>query len=394
MSTTARQLAAIMFTDIVGYTALMGADEQKAMAMISTNREIHKKIIRKHQGRWLKEVGDGTLASFHSVCDSVYCAGELIKVCNEKGFELRIGIHMGDVIEKDGDIFGDGVNVASRLELLASPNQIIVSDPIHCNIKNKKGIQNTFIEEKQLKNVDEPVRVYSVEVKEFSDEDDLNAYATIAMHSHISLSKKTKLGLVFVLAIVLGSSVFFNPLTPGQSTNDVVTSDLVENPDFKSSIAVLSFRDMSPDQDQEYLGDGIAKEIINKLTEVRDLNVISSTSSFSFKNKETDLITIGEMLGVETILEGSVQKFGNQLRVTVQLINAEDGFHVWSESFDRELEDFFVLQEELALLVVAKIFAEDPDTENISLYNNESIDQEAHILFSSLGQSFICNDSH
>ena len=145
MSTPLRQLAAIMFTDIVGYTALMGTDEQKAMRVIKTNREIHKRIIKKHHVKWLKEMGDGTLASFQSISDGIYCAGELIVACNEKDIDLRIGIHSGDVIEEDGDIFGDGVNVASRLEPLASPNQIMVSAPIHRNSKNKSGIQSTFI---------------------------------------------------------------------------------------------------------------------------------------------------------------------------------------------------------------------------------------------------------
>ena len=154
MPNATRQLSAIMFTDLVGFTSLMGSNEHKAMSVLKINREAHKKIIKKHGGRWLKEMGDGTLASFQTVSDAVYCAGDLILACNEQGIDLRIGIHLGDVIEEDGDIFGDGVNVASRLEPLASPNQIMVSGPIHRNIKNKRGITSTFIEEKQLKNVD------------------------------------------------------------------------------------------------------------------------------------------------------------------------------------------------------------------------------------------------
>ena len=137
MSNATRQLTVIMFTDIVGFTSLMGSDEHKAMSVLKTNRDIHKRIIKKHSGKWLKEMGDGTLASFHAVSDAVYCAGELIVACNEKSIDLRIGIHLGDVVEEDGDIFGDGVNIASRLEQTASPNQVLVSAPIHRDIKNK-----------------------------------------------------------------------------------------------------------------------------------------------------------------------------------------------------------------------------------------------------------------
>ena len=164
MSNATRQLTVIMFTDIVGYTSLMGKNEQMALITLKLNRDIHKRIIKKHNGRWLKEMGDGTLSSYQTISDAVYCAGALIHACNKKDIDLRIGIHLGDVVEEDGDIFGDGVNVASRLEQTASPNQVLVSAPIHRDIKNKDRIQSTFIEEKQLKNVDEPVRIYSVEV--------------------------------------------------------------------------------------------------------------------------------------------------------------------------------------------------------------------------------------
>jgi adenylate cyclase len=349
MSNPTRQLSAIMFTDIVGYTALMGSNEKQAMSVLKTNRDIHKRIIKKHNGRWLKEMGDGTLASYHTISDAVYCAGALINACNTKGIELRIGIHLGDVVEEDGDIFGDGVNVASRLEQVASPNQIIVSAPIHRDIKNKNGITSTFIEEKQLKNVDEPVRIYSVEVTESGENQD--SYTTTKQPKSF-LTKQMLLGMIAVLVIVLGISYFFNPLGEIESTSDVV-----ENAGIKKSIAVLPFKDMSPEQDQEYLGDGFAEDIINRLTKVEDLKVIGRTSSFSFKNKDTDLKTIGEKLGVETILAGSVQKSGKQLRITVQLINAEDASHIWSEQFDRKFSDVFSIQDELAHLVVSKMKA-------------------------------------
>ena len=382
MSNATRQLTAIMFSDLVGFTSLMGSNEHKAMSVLKTNRDIHKRIIKKHGGRWLKEMADGTMGSFHSVSDAVYCAGDIIVACNEQSIDIRIGIHLGDVIEEDGDIFGDGVNVASRLEPLASPNQIMVSAPIHRNIKNKSGITSTFIEEKQLKNVDEPVRIYSVEVTGSGEEQD--SYSAVTKRSKPFLSRQMLIGMIAVLIIVLGISYFFNPLGEGEST-----SDIVENIDIKKSIAVLPFVDMSPDQDQEYLGDGIAEEIINRLTKVKELIVIGRTSSFSFKTKETDLKTIGEMLRVETILEGSVQKSGNKLRITAQLINAEDGFHIWSESYDREFSDVFSIQDELSQLVVSKMYYDVAGNENKLVYSSDITNSDAYDLY--LKAEYIAN---
>ncbi|MCK5277931.1 MAG: hypothetical protein KAK04_05320, partial [Cyclobacteriaceae bacterium] len=187
------------------------------------------------------------------------------------------------------------------------------------------------------------------------------------------LTRKELLGLIAVLFIVLAISYFLNPLGQGEKK-----SDAAEYNDVKKSIAVLPFKDMSPDQDQEYLGDGIAEEIINRLTKVNDLKVIGRTSSFSFKSKDTDLKTIGDMLGVETILEGSVQKSGNQLRITAQLINAVDGFHIWSERFDREFSDVFLLQDEMALIIATKIHSDIKNSENLSISSNSKIDPEAY----------------
>ena len=161
---TTRQLAAIMFTDIVGYTRLMGENESLAMRLLKENRYLHKSIIKKNHGKWLKEMGDGTLASFTTITDAVFCAGEIIEACKTANIALRIGIHQGEVTMENGDIFGDGVNVASRIEPLADPGQILVSGPIHLNVKNKKGITSTFLRETELKNVDEPIKIYNLTV--------------------------------------------------------------------------------------------------------------------------------------------------------------------------------------------------------------------------------------
>src|SRR5688572_5742550 len=167
MSAQSRQLAAIMFTDIVGYTALMGSDEKKAFELLKKNREIHKPLIKQYHGTWIKEIGDGVLASFHTVTDAVFCAAAIHQACNTiDGLQLRIGIHLGEVIFEDHDVFGDGVNIASRLQAMASIGSTWVSEAVYKNLVNKREITSEFIKEERLKNVTEPVKVYEITVKE------------------------------------------------------------------------------------------------------------------------------------------------------------------------------------------------------------------------------------
>ena len=353
MSNATRQLTVIMFTDLVGFTTLMGNNEHKAMTLLKTNREIHKRIIKNHQGKWLKELGDGTLGSFHAVSDAVYCAGSLISECNEQGIDLRIGIHLGDVIEEDGDIFGDGVNVASRLEPLASPNQIMVSGPIHRNIKNKSGIQSTFIEEKQLKNVDEPVRIYSVEVTGSGDEQD--NYSTVTKRSKPFLTKQMLIGLVAVLIFVLGISYFFNPLSDGEYTFGVV-----ENSEIKKSIAVLPFDNESADKQNTFFINGMTEDIRNNLSKISDLRVRSKTSTEKFRSTNMTTKEIGEELSLNYLLEGTAQKLGNRMKIHVQLISVDIDDHIWEETYERnieEIDEIFIIQSEIAQAIAHELNA-------------------------------------
>jgi len=296
-----RQLAAIMFTDIVGYTALMGDDEQKAFDLLRKNRTLQKPIIEKFNGTWIKEIGDGILASFHTVTDAVLCASEIQKACVDiEDLKLRIGIHLGEVVFEDNDVFGDGVNIASRLQALAPISGIWISESVYNNIANKKDIKTKFVRAEILKNVKEPVRVY--EVITITNEED---------RSNFFITSKNK--------------------TTGEK-----------------SIAVLPFVDMSSARDQEYLGDGLAEELINVLSQIKELKVIGRTSSFSFKKKDVDLKTIGKTLNANTILEGSIQKSGNRIRITTQLINADDGYHIWSQRYNRDMDDIFTLQDDIS----------------------------------------------
>ncbi|MFC1552031.1 tetratricopeptide repeat protein [Candidatus Latescibacterota bacterium] len=328
-----RKLAAIMFTDIVGYTSLMSKDEQKAFQILQKNRDTQKPHIKKFNGELLKEIGDGTLSCFSSAVDAVYCAMEIQRsLKNESEFSLRIGIHVGDVVFSEGDVFGDGVNVASRIENLAEPGGICVSDQVYINISNQHDIHGIFLGAKTLKNVDHAIRIYAITTEELS------------------------------------------PILNISNKNDKSSIEKRQ-----PSIAVLPFSDMSPEKDQEWFCDGMAEEILNALANVENLLVVARTSTFAFKGKQEDIREIGNKLNVETVLEGSVRKAGNRLRITVQLINVMDGFHLLSDSYDRELEDVFAIQDEISLAIAEtlkvkllrkekKAIKKHP-TENIEAYN-------------------------
>jgi adenylate cyclase len=296
------QLAAIMFTDIVGYTALMGNNEQKAFQLLNKNRLLQKPIIEQYGGRWIKELGDGVLASFNTVSDAVNAAINIQIVCNTaKDFQLRIGIHLGEVVFENNDVFGDGVNIASRIQTSAAPGGIYISESVHNNVFNKKEIITRFVREENLKNVKGAVRIYEVIPED---------------------------------------------IQPVGSTNSIIHSPT--NTNGRKSIAVLPFVNMSNDPEQEYFCDGISEEIINALAQLKNLRVIARTSAFSFKGKNLDVREIGKTLDVKTLLEGSVRKAGNHLRITTQLIRVTDGSHLWSNRYDRVLEDVFSIQENIA----------------------------------------------
>lgn len=303
-----RQLAAIMFTDIAGYTALMGEDEQKAFELLRKNRQLQKPIIEKFNGTWIKELGDGVLASFRTATDAVICAAEIQKACNNtNGLKLRIGIHVGDVVFEDKDVFDDGVNIASRLQALAPIGGIWISESVFQNVSNKKTISTKFIGEEVLKNVKEPVKVYEV-------------ITVNETEIPVSISEK-------------------------HSTKKIS----------EKSVAVLPFINMSNDPEQDYFSEGMAEEILNSLSHLKDLKVAGRTSSFQFKGKNIDLREVGEKLGVGAVLEGSVRKQGSKVRITAQLIEVEDGFHLWSEKYDRNMDDIFAIQDEIALAITENL---------------------------------------
>jgi len=352
-----RQLAAIMFTDIVGYTALMGNDEQRALTILNKNRALQKPIIAQYNGRWIKELGDGILASFTTDSDAVNAAIKIQEACNNtKEFFLRIGIHQGEVVFEGDDIFGDAVNIASRIQAIAEPGGIFISESVHNNVSNKQGIETMFVKQESLKNVKEPVRIYKVIAKEIKTPDAVTS-AIIDFDKRESIRKKSKKkttpffwGVGILIMIAFGYFIYNNFHKAEKSIPHTNDPDVIDK-----SIAVLSFVNMSNDKDQEYFSDGLSEELLNLLAKIPELKVIGRTSSFSFKGKNEDLRSIAQKLGVAHILEGSVRKDGTKIRVSVQLIKASDGSHMWSETYDRHLEGIFTLQDDIASAVVRQL---------------------------------------
>lgn len=326
-----RQLAAIMFTDIVGYTALMEQDEKKAFDVLKKNLAIHQSIINEFRGRLIKEMGDGMLASFPTVSDALNAAIQIQNQCNIiNEYKLSIGIHQGEVVFQNGDVFGDAVNVASRIQTLGSAGSILFSKKITDEIKNKAEFQTTSLGSFEFKNVNEPIEVFALANEGFP---------VPKKNSFQGKLKKDfqKKNIVTIISIILlifsGLFIYKTFLSKNNSIED-----------YEKSIAVLPFKDFSNTGDQEWFSDGLTDEILNSLAQLPDLKVTARTSSFYFKGKEATIPEIAEKLGVVYVVEGSVRKFGDQLRITAQLIRAKDGFHLWSQNFDRSAQDLFSAQ--------------------------------------------------
>jgi TolB-like protein/class 3 adenylate cyclase len=305
-----RRLAAIFASDVVGYSRLMGADEEGTLSRLNAlRREFLEPKISQHRGRIVKRTGDGILIEFASAVDAARCAVEIqhgmiernADVPQEKRIEFRIGIHVGDIIIEDGDIFGDGVNIAARLEAIAQPGGICISEDAHRQVRGKLDVQFRDSGEQELKNIARPVRVYQLQCG-----GDVQATAALAL------------------------------------------------PD-KPSIAVLAFQNMSGDPEQEYFADGMVEDIITGLSRIKWLFVIARNSTFTYKGRSVDVKQVGRELGVRYVLEGSVRRAADRVRITCQLIDAASGAHVWAERYDRRFEDIFALQDEITLNVVGAI---------------------------------------
>jgi len=306
-----RRLAAILAADVVGYSRLMGINEEGTLAALKTHqRELIDPKIAEHRGRIVKTTGDGALVEFASAVDAVRCAVEIQCAMSERSaaipedrrIDFRIGINVGDIIIDEGDVYGDGVNIAARLEGIADRGGICISDDTFRQVRDKIDVGFDDAGERQLKNIERPVRVYRVQ---------------------------------------LGKTVQRVERAPASTK--------------RPSIAVLPFQNMSGDPEQEYFADGMVDEIITGLSRIKWLSVVSRNSSYLFKNRPATMKDVAATLGVRYVLEGGVRKSGNRVRITAQLIDAETDAHLWAEQYDRLLEDVFALQDEITMCVVGAI---------------------------------------
>lgn len=326
-------LAAVMFADIVGYSKMMQEDEQNAKFLRDRQRAVIKGLLLQYHGEVMQYYGDGTLLMFGSALDAVNCARDIQKELKKQPLvPLRIGIHIGDVMYDDEGIYGDAVNIAARVQALGISGSVMLSGKVVDEIKNQPGFRLESFGQHELKNIYMPVGIYALADDGFSVPD----------QSYVQRLTGTK----------------------------------------PKSIAVLPFNNFSPETDNEYFSDGITEEIINALTKIKDLQVASRTSVFTYKNEVKDVREIGKELNVSTVLEGSVRKAGNRFRVTAQLINADDGFHIWSDNFDGELQDIFTVQDEIARKIVDKL--EDSfslqDQKNIYESSTDSVEAYNYYL--------------
>jgi TolB-like protein/Tfp pilus assembly protein PilF len=319
-----RQLAAIMFTDIEGYTATMQRNEEQALFLRDRHRDVLQEKHAEYNGRIIQYYGDGTLSIFHSAVEAVTCALEMQQqFCQLPKVPVRIGLHIGDIILNDNHVVGDGVNLASRIESMSVAGAVLLSDKVKDEIRNHPEFNVASMGVYKLKNVERQVEVFAL------------------ANDGIIIPDVNALAGKGVLVKAAGKRVPAAHKTPP--------------PLFKHSIAVLPFHNMSNDPEQDYFSEGVAEEILNSLSGLKQLKVAGRASSFQFRGSERNLREIGEKLGVRTVLEGSVRRQANRIRVTVQLVSIQDGYQLWSERYDRNLDDIFAVQDEIALSVTEKL---------------------------------------
>jgi adenylate cyclase len=333
-----RRLAAILSADVVGYSRLMGIDEAGTLSRLNAlRRDLIDPIIAAHSGRIVKLMGDGALVEFASVVNAVACAVEIQKQLREPNsggagaepIRFRIGVHVGDVIIEGDDILGDGVNIAARIEGIAEPGGVSISEDAWRQVQGKVAANFVDAGEQNLKNIARPVRVYRLD-----------------------------------LALTPATAPTATPAQP-----------------HSHSIAVLAFTNMSGDPEQEYFSDGISEDIITDLSKLSELHVIARNSSFTYKGKPVDVKQVGRDLGVRYVLEGSVRKAGNRVRVTGQLVDAASGAHIWGDRFDRELTDIFAVQDELTQEIITALKVKLTSEQKDRLGRRNTIDEEAYDLF-------------
>ena len=364
-----RKLSAILSADVAGYSRLMGEDEAATVEAITTYREIMGGLIRQHRGRVVDSPGDNLLGEFASVVDAVQCAVAVQKELQTRNAELpenrrmefRIGINLGDVIEEEDRIYGDGVNIAARLEALADPGGICVSKTAFDHIETKLPLGYEYLGDQTVKNIARPVGAYRVLM-----EPRVTVAGEVEKEKAVPVERRNAIlagGVVLILVIIGGLiwNFYFRPPPMEPASVEKMAFPLPEKP----SIAVLPFVNMSGDPKQEYLSDGITESLITAFSRIHYLFVIARNSSFTYKGKAVKVQQVAEDLGVQYVLEGSVQRSGDLLRITAQLIDALNGRHIWSQRYDRKLKELFAMQDDVTMEILQAMRVKLKDGEQV-----------------------------
>jgi adenylate cyclase len=378
-----RKLAAILSADVKGYSRLMGEDEKGTVRTLNAYKEVMADLIQRYHGRVVDAPGDNLLAEFGSVVDAVECAVEIQKELKTRNaefpenrkMEFRIGINLGDVIEEGDKIYGDGVNIAARVQNLVDGGGTCISGTAFDQVENKLSLGYEYLGEQTVKNIAKPVRVYRVLM-----EPEVVGKVIGEKKAKPRQRQRTIIGLVVALILVIAAFVIWKLFIPRASQREVASIERMAFPlPDKPSIAVLPFTNMSGDPKEDYFGDGITEEIITALSKTPKLFVIARNSTFVYKGKPVSIKQVAEELGVRYVVEGSFRRTGEKLRVTAQLIDALSAHHLWAERYDTDLKDIFAIQDEISLKITSALNVKLTDGEIALLLGKGTKNLEAYL---------------
>ncbi len=374
-----RKLTAILSADVVGYSRLMDDNEEATVRTLNAYRDSMRALIQQHRGRVVDTTGDNLLAEFTSVVDALNCSVKIqlelternTKLSSERRMAFRIGVNVGDVIEEKDRIYGDGVNIAARVEALAEAGGICITGRAYDQVKNKLEFGYQHLGEHSVKNIPEPVRVYKVLME------------PEAAGKVLGEKRKTRRWITLSAAIVLvigigGLAGWYLYLKQSKRIAPASLDRMAYTLPDKPSIAVLPFNNLSGEPEQEYFSDGITNDLITALSRFGDLLVIASNTVFTYKGKAVNVKEVGHELGVRYVLEGSVQKAGDKVRINAQLIEATSGHHLWAEHYNRDLKDLFALQDEIVQILVAQLAVKISTTEQARAMRKDTANLEAY----------------
>jgi adenylate cyclase len=375
-----RKLTAILSADVEGYSRLMGDDEEATVRTLTSYREVISTLIQQRNGIVLDSPGDNMLAEFASVVDAVQCSVAVQKEIKSRNDELpenrrmqfRIGVNLGDVIQEKGRIYGDGVNIAARLEGMADAGGICISRTAYGQVKNKLELGYEYLGEQSVKNISEPVHVYKVLME------------AAAIGKVIGEKRKTRIGIGLAIALIIligagGLTGWYLYIQQSKRVQPASIENMAYPLPDKPSIAVLPFDNMSGDPEQEYFSDGLSEDIITALSKTNELFVTARNSSFTYKGKPVKIKKVSEELGVRYVLEGSVRKSGDRLRITAQLIDAIKGRHIWAEKYDRDLKDIFEIQDDITFKILTALQAHLTLGEENRVWAKDAPNLEVHL---------------